>query len=174
MNQVSNPADILIEEHRAVLGKLESMEKAIKDLKNREGIRKDLEGLMAFFASEFWVHFDKEEKALFPEFSGFMPRGVGPLAAMLDEHELIRNTNDTLQEAVKAYLAGDDSPEVCKTITDYGQHFIEFLRGHIQKEDGLFPRMAELHLTPKQNEKVVQLFGEMQSTYLSSHSGPDK
>jgi hemerythrin-like domain-containing protein len=49
-----------------------------------------------------------------------------------------------------------------QAIKQYGMHFIEFLRGHITKEDGLLFRMAEMHLTPVQNEKVVKLFPEIE------------
>jgi hemerythrin-like domain-containing protein len=162
MTYRTDPAELLKGEHTAVLQKLGMMETAIRNLERRERVSAVLKELMAFFASDFWLHFDKEEKALFPEFDNFMPRGVGPLAAMLDEHELIRGTNELLQEAVARYLEGDDTVETRNVIIEKGLHFVEFLRGHIAKEDGLFARMVELHLGPRQNERVVRLFAEME------------
>jgi hemerythrin-like domain-containing protein len=158
---MKTPTEILKEEHVAVLAKLAALEDILKNLDKREQVSAGLKELAAFFEVDFWVHFDKEERALFPEFDSFMPHGVGPLAAMLDEHELLRDTNTVVQEAVAKYLAGDDSAETVGTIRQDGMHFIEFLRGHITKEDGLLFRMAEMHLNQQQNEKVARLFSEM-------------
>ena len=167
----TSPAELLKEEHSHVLQKLDTMEGAINNLDRRSDISGKLSDLMSFFASDFWIHFDKEEKAFFPEFDNFMPRGIGPLAAMRDEHELIRNTNELLQEAVARYLDGDDTISTRKTITDNGIHFVEFLRGHIAKEDGLFSRMSEMHLGPKQNDRVVRLFAEIEKAGGSFSGG---
>ena len=159
---MKNPTELLKEEHQAVLAKLDALEGAINDLEHREKISASLKELTSFFDTEFWLHFDKEEQALFPEFDGFMPRGVGPLAVMLEEHEVLRRTNELMQEAVARYLDDDDSAATLQTIRQHGMHFIEFLRGHISKEDGILFRMAEMHLTPSQNEKVARLFAEME------------
>lgn len=162
MTVTKTPTDILKEEHQAVLGKLAALEEIFNNLDYREKVAGRLTELAAFFDKTFWLHFDKEEKALFPEFDNFMPRGAGPLAVMLDEHETLRNTNEVMQGAITKYLQQDDTPEVKKAIRQNGTHFIEFLRGHISKEDGLLFRMAEMHLKPEQNERVVKLFLEME------------
>lgn len=159
---MKNPTEILKEEHRAVLEKLAALEGVINDLEHEEKVSAKLKELASFFETDFWVHFDKEEKALFPEFDGFMPRGSGPLAAMVDEHGVIRNTNEVMQESVSSYLNGDRSAETRKTIRQSGMHFIQFLRAHISKEDSLLPRMAEMHLGQMQNERVVKLFSEIE------------
>ncbi len=159
---MKNPAEILKEEHHAVLGKLATLEGLVNDLEQPEKVSAKLKELAAFFDTEFWVHFDKEERALFPEFDGFMPRGAGPLAAMIDEHGVIRNTNEVLQESVSSYLNGDLSAETKKTLKQSGMHFIQYLRAHISKEDGLFPRLAEMHLGPMQFERVVNRFSEIE------------
>lgn len=158
---MKNPTDLLKEEHQSVLEKLASLEKTVNDLEHRQNVSAKLKELASFFNKDFWVHFDKEEQALFPEFDSFMPHGAGPLAVMLSEHEVIRGTNDVMQEAIASYLNNDDSPETRKTINQNGLHFIEFLRSHITKEDGILFRMAEMHLNPTQNEKVVRLFSEI-------------
>lgn len=132
------PTELLREEHQAVLEKLDA-----------------LEGII-------WVHFDKEEKALFPEFDNFMPRGSGPLAVMMDEYEVLRKTNVVMQDAIARYLNHDDSARVIQSIRQNGTHFIEFLRNHIFKEDNILFMMADMHLYQRQNEKVVKLFAEIE------------
>ncbi len=161
MNSPTLPADILSQEHEAVLEKLNALEWCINHLDNKEDAA-DLRELTTFFGTDFWVHFDKEEKAFFPEFDNFMPHGVGPLAAMRDEHELLHNTEEMFAEAVAAYLRGDDSAQTRQSILQYGTHFIGMLRSHITKENGLFPTMAAMHLRPEQNEWVLGLFAELE------------
>jgi len=156
------PTELLKEEHQAVLGKLAALEEIFHTLDQREKVTAKLRELSAFFDKDFWVHFDKEEKALFPEFDNFMPRGSGPLTVMLDEHETLRNTNEVMQEAIAKYLRLDDSAEVRQAIKQNGTHFIEFLRSHIFKEDGILFRMAEMHLKPEQNDRIVKLFDELE------------
>ncbi|MDP3879908.1 MAG: hemerythrin domain-containing protein [Dehalococcoidales bacterium] len=158
---VKKPTELLKEEHQAVLEKLAALESAIGNLEQRESISASLRELASFFEVDFWVHFDKEEKALFPEFDNFMPRGSGPLAVMLDEHEVLRDTNEAMQQAIGSYLGDEDSAEVRQAIRQYGSHFIEFLRGHIFKEDSILFSMADMHLNPAQNDRVVNLFVEM-------------
>lgn len=162
MNSPNLPADILSREHEAVLKKLDALEQCLNHLDKKEEVAAELSDLTTFFNTEFWVHFDKEEKAFFPEFDNFMPHGVGPLAAMRDEHELLRNTEEMFAEAVAAYLNNDESAQVKQSILQYGAHFIETLRSHITKENGLLPTMAEMHLGPRQNERILSLFAELE------------
>lgn len=158
---MKEPTELLKEEHQAVLEKLDALEGVIDNLDQREKISGKLKELTSFFDTDFWVHFDKEEKALFPEFDGFMPRGSGPLAVMIEEHEVLRKTNAVMQEAVTRYLSHADDAETRRTIAEKGTHFIDFLRNHIFKEENILFRMAAMHLKQTQNEKVVKLFSEM-------------
>lgn len=163
MNEMRAPTDILKEEHQAVLAKLVSLEESIHGLGQREKVAAALRSLASFFDKDFWVHFDKEERGLFPEFDSFMPRGAGPLAVMIEEHEVLRRTNAVMQRAIAAYLAdNDDSPQTRQTILQNGAHFIDFLRDHIYKEDNILFQMARMHLTQAQNERAVRLFGEIE------------
>jgi hemerythrin-like domain-containing protein len=157
-----NPASILTQEHQAVLLKLEALENIIRNLAQPVKVSAQLKELAAFFDTQFWVHFDKEEQALFPEFDNFMPRGAGPLAVMLDEHEVIRNTWEQVHEGVAAYLKNAGDKKAVHTIEEKGSHFVDFLRSHISKEDGLLFAMAEMHLNEGQKKKVVNLFSEIE------------
>lgn len=164
MTNELTPGGILSQEHEAVLQKLDAMEQVLNNLEQKEKISAQLKELMSFFDTEFWVHFDKEEKALFPEFDSFMPRGAGPIAVMLSEHEVLRKTNAEIQQAVAKYLNGTDNAETRRKIYQNGEHFIGTLREHINKEDNILFRMAEMHLNQKQNEKIVKLFAEIEKS----------
>lgn len=163
MATIAKPTDLLKEEHKAVLQKLTDLEQLIDNLDQRDRVSAKLKELVSFFDTEFWIHFDKEEKALFPEFDSFMPRGSGPVAVMLQEHDVLRKTNGEIQRAVAKYLNQTDDAATRQSIYQNGTHFIGTLRDHIFKEDNILFRMAEMHLNPKQMEKVTLLFAQIET-----------
>lgn len=164
MNVKVSAVQPLIDEHRQVLAKLDALEAIFQNLDHKEENAAGLKELMAFFDKAFWVHFDKEEQALFPEFDNFMPHGAGPLAVMIEEHGVLRDTNDVLQEAVARYLGDGDNALTRRAIEESGMHFIEFLRGHIFKEDKMFPELADMHLGESQNARVLARFAKIEQS----------
>jgi len=164
MAETMSPTEILTHEHHEVLGKLERLETIFKSLDHKHTIALELQNLTAFFKTDFWLHFDKEERALFPEFDNFMPHGAGPLAVMREEHNVIRDTNDVLQESVARYLGdGNDAPTRQKII-ESGSHFIGYLRSHIAKEDGMFPQLASMHLHDRENARILKGYAEIEKS----------
>ncbi len=163
MTGQKKPTEILREEHEQVLQKLEALEEVISHLDRKEAISAKLEDLASFFKTDFWVHFTKEEEALFPEIEKFIPRDGGPIGMMLIEHEDLRNTNKEFQRAVDEYLGDSDSAEIKRMIQEYGSHFIGVLRQHIDKEDNILFMMADMHLDQTQTDKVVKLFHKIES-----------
>jgi regulator of cell morphogenesis and NO signaling len=170
MDNGITPVQALIEEHHFVLAKLEALEDIFQHLDRKEENSARLEELTGFFKTAFWLHFDKEEQALFPEFDNFMPHGAGPLAVMIEEHNVLRDTNDVMQDAVARYLGAGDTPETRKTIKESGMHFIEFLKDHIFKEDKLFPRLAEMHLGTLKNSRVIKIFNEIEKPGIKANN----
>ena len=158
-----SPTGLLKAEHQVVLAKLDLMEELFGKLENKEETAPVLKDLTAFFKTDFWQHFEKEERALFPEFDNFIPKGSGPLAVMMDEHAVLHKTNAELQQALCRYFNNADSDAAIPEIRQYGTHFIETLRGHITKEDGILFKIAEMHLTQAQNDKVAALFNEIEN-----------
>ncbi len=120
-----------------------------------------LKELASFFKTDFWVHFIKEEGALFPEIERFIPREGGPTGMMLIEHEDLRNTNTKLQPVIDVYLGDADDLEAKRMIQGYGTHFIGVLRDHIAKENDILFMMADMHLDQTQTDKVIKLFHEI-------------
>ena len=162
MTNGKKPTDILKEEHQHVLQKLDALEKAVGHLDRKEEISAELGELAAFFKTDFWIHFAKEEEALFPEIEKFIPRDSGPTGMMLIEHEELRSTNTEFQSAIEVYFRDADNLEAKGMIQRYGTHFIEFLRDHIDKEDNILFMMADMHLDQTQIDKVIKLFHEIE------------
>ena len=73
MTGQKKPTEILKEEHEQVLQKLGALEEVISHLDKKETVSAKLEELASFFKTDFWVHFTKEEEALFPEIERFIP-----------------------------------------------------------------------------------------------------
>ena len=163
MTNGKKPTEMLKEEHQNVLQKLDALEEAIGHLDGKEGISFKLKELASFFETDFWVHFTKEEEALFPEIERFIPRDGGPTGMMLVEHEDLRNTNKEFQRAIHEYLGDSAGPQVAGMIQQHGTHFIGVLRQHIDKEDNILFMMADMHLDQAQIDKVVRLFHEIEN-----------
>jgi hemerythrin-like domain-containing protein len=98
----------LMEDHHQVLARLDTLEIIFKNLDRKEENATKLKEQITLFKKAFWVHFDKEEQGLFPEFDNFMPHDAGPLAVMVEEHEVLRKTNDSdeLSKKVVCILSG--------------------------------------------------------------------
>lgn len=161
MTSRKTPTAMLKEEHQSVLQKLDTLEEVTRHLDKKGEIAAQLKELASFFKTDFWVHFTKEEEALFPEIEKFIPRESGPIGIMLIEHEDLRKTNSQLQPAIDVYLKGSDNAEAKGMIQRYGTHFIELLRNHIDKENNILFMMADMHLDQTQVDKVVKLFAEI-------------
>ncbi len=163
MTNNKRPTEILSEEHQAVLQKLDALERVVNNLDKRDEVSAELKELAAFFKTEFWVHFTKEEEALFLEIEQFAPREGGPTGMMLIEHEELRNTNTIIQQGVDEYLGGSNSEEVKREIREQATKFIGLLRTHIDKEDNILFRMADMHFDQAQIDKVIKLFHEIET-----------
>ncbi len=156
------PTEILREEHENVLQKLDALEGVIGHLDEKEKISAKLKELDSFFKTDFWIHFTKEEEALFPEIERFIPREGGPTGMMLIEHEDLRNTNTEIQRAIDVYLRDSDNLKAKGMIQEFGTHFIGVLRAHITKENDILFMMADMHLDQTQIDKVIKLFHEIE------------
>jgi nitroreductase/hemerythrin-like domain-containing protein len=167
MPETKIPTQLLKDEHQEVLQKLVAMEKVIGRLDKTDKTLTELKDLTAYFKTDFWVHFTKEEEALFPEIETFLPRNAGPLGVMLMEHEELRKTNDRIQKAAADYL-GDSGDEATKReLREQGAHFIGVLRDHIGKEDNILFGIADMHFDQQQIDKVIRLFHQIDSGHKS-------
>ena len=87
-------------------------------------------------------HHGKEEDLLFPalEEQG-MPHDAGPIAVMLDEHRRGREHARRMREALEPARAGDEA--ALRRLRGAARDWVELIRGHILKEDGVLFEMAD-------------------------------
>jgi hemerythrin-like domain-containing protein len=158
------PIEILKNEHRVIEGVLDALEEYVKR-SERGAVVDDKAELLQFveFVQEFAdkCHHGKEEDILFAEMidAGF-PRESGPLGVMFHEHdegrvfvgELMR-----LGEQAEPWTNADRG-----RLSKAAFCYIDLLRQHIRKEDGVLYPMAEAQLSTDVMRSIGQRFQEFE------------
>jgi hemerythrin-like domain-containing protein len=153
----------LSHEHQAILEMIRVLVKMAERLEAGTPVdAKDLEDAVEFirvFADK--CHHAKEEGHLFPEMErAGIPRGRGPIAVMLAEHEegrkhvaamagALRGVRKGQRKAMAAFAAG---------ARGYG----ELLTQHIFKEDNILYPMADNRLSPDQQTSLEECFADVE------------
>ncbi|MFQ5585954.1 MAG: hemerythrin domain-containing protein [Thermodesulfobacteriota bacterium] len=147
---MTDPIEILMQEHRDVLEIVDNIGRLQKELKDSptETVPR-LKELITKLDKEFDIHsLSKEEKALFPAMETFMPREEGPIGVMIQEHiELVRRIQD--------YRESLDAGDYNKAL-EAGSYIISVLPDHIYKEDNILYNMARMHLSSDDMDGVYQ------------------
>ena len=103
-------------------------------------------------------HHGQEEDLLFPELeSRGMPRDTGPLAVMLQEHEMGRAFASRMRKALPAARSGD--PDARSILVNAARGYIKLIRGHIQKEDHVLFNMADQVVTGGACDRLCEKYG---------------
>jgi hemerythrin-like domain-containing protein len=144
--------ELLMSDHQTVLGKLDKLDQIFFKLEDdpaslEEADRAFFHEMISIFDTEIVVHFEREEKALFPVMERYTPRDMGPIAIMLEEHPKIFGAIDKFKEDVDALTDMEEPEEEFIEDMIYNvRSLIEMLRSHIDKEDNMLLPMAESHL----------------------------
>ena len=146
------PTDILSGEHRVIEQVLDCVEalaaQARRGQLDGERAEQALEVLRTFADR---CHHGKEEDLLFAWMAQRgMPTHVGPVAVMLDEHRSGRALIARMQAAV----AGGEAQAFAAAALQY----VDLLRDHIAKEDGVLFPMAESMLDDGGREQLLAAF----------------
>lgn len=106
-------------------------------------------------------HHGKEEEIFFPalEMAG-IPKEGGPIGVMLGEHDRMRGYMRGLAAAVDRYRSGERTAgaEIVRHASDYAA----MLRSHIEKENSVLFKMAEMHLSPEEERELAERFESME------------
>jgi len=156
--RTSPSIQLLMDEHQDILRTLESLagfcrQVALTPLYEQSDMQREQErGRLAAFVAFFQRfadahHHKKEEEILFAAMleCGF-PRDHGPIAVMLNEHDIGRAHVRFLKEASVSTSSWDTDRR--QAIATHGFAFVEILRAHIQKEDQVLYPMAMARLPP--------------------------
>jgi hemerythrin-like domain-containing protein len=158
---MSKPIETLEKEHRLIEKVLASLGTFLQSIsgesaKERETLRQYAE---FFRVLADRCHHGKEEKLLFEALKKHgMPSEFGPLAVMMQEHEIGRS----LVRELGSLSAGDGqlrAEELTRARTA-GAEFISLLRAHIQKENNVLFPAADRMLS---SDAVAELEGQFDS-----------
>jgi hemerythrin-like domain-containing protein len=159
----------LKKEHAAIERMLVVLETVCRRLETGEAVEPEhLNQIVAFFrgfADE--CHHGKEEAVLFPalEKAG-IPREGGPVGVMLHEHEQMRGSLRGVREAVERLRAGEVGSAT--HFVRYAGNYASTLRLHIDKENSVLFRMAEMRLGPAQEQQLAEQFDAIETQKLGA------
>ncbi|MBI2953831.1 MAG: hemerythrin domain-containing protein [Chloroflexi bacterium] len=140
----------------AMLDSLAQAATALREERRSEALR-GFERVLHFFDGELKIHFDHEERALFPALSRIIGP-AGPVGAMIGEHDSLWRCVDDFTEEIEVLrddVAGAEQRTIAE-IDRLANHIIWLLRGHINKEDTMLFPLAEKTLDERTKREVVE------------------
>ena len=145
-----------------ILGKVSSRLETtgILDKGHFEGI---LEFLKVFVDR---CHHGKEEDLLFPALEAAGVPKDGPIAVMLQEHELGRKYVRAMGEAFSAYTQG--SKPSSQNIIQFGRDYIALLNAHIEKENNVLFAMADELLSEAKQDQLFEGFEKIEEERIGA------
>jgi hemerythrin-like domain-containing protein len=154
--------EILKGEHRVIEQMLDCLQKLASDSVEQGRIDVDVAPQMIQFFRTFadGCHHAKEEAHLFPlmESHGFQRQG-GPTGVMMREHEEGRSLLRAMESAL-------DSPTpTLSSVAEFANSaraYIQLLRDHISKEEHCLFVMADVALTPVEQQGLVEAFDHVE------------
>ena len=161
------PIETLMNEHRLIEKVLDSLERFASETKHpAEADRLTLGRYVTFLQTlADRCHHGKEEDLLFEALAQHgLPRESGPVAVMLEEHEMGRDL--VRRMAAVAAVEGVPSPEAWSEARQAATDFVFLLQKHIQKEDGILFPMAQRVLPPAVQEELARAFEDFEKTKM--------
>jgi hemerythrin-like domain-containing protein len=142
---------------------LRILESSCERLESGEEVSSEHLGQMLDFIKIFVdkCHHGKEEDLLFPamEEAG-IPREGGPIGVMFAEHDMGRGYVRAMSDALVKYKAGD--PQASAEIIENARAYTALLNRHIQKEDNILYRMADMRIPKQKQDELLEGFEKVE------------
>lgn len=165
-----DPIEELRSEHEAVQSALEILNHIRRQIEKTGKIPnpRHMTQLLEFFS--LFVdrcHHGKEEELLFPamETVGVSRQG-GPIGVMLFEHQQGRDRVTGMKNALNSYLDGNAAAAL--ELAKHAQNYIERLRHHIDKENGVLFPLASRHLAPRKLAELKAGFDRIETRRIGA------
>ena len=161
------PTAILSSEHRVIEVALDCLEqiarRALHEKKLDKAAAEQVVDFIRTFADR--CHHGKEEELLFTALvEKGMPREGGPIGQMLVEHEQGRAFVKSMAESTAEAAAGDSG--ALQRFAENAQGYIQLLRAHIRKEDGVLFPMAEQILSSDDQKALLASFEKVETEHM--------
>ena len=153
----------LKDEHEGIRIMLSIMEKISNDLEkgkdmNIEHYAKIIEFIKGFADK---CHHGKEEDILFPAMvNQGIPKEGGPIAVMLNDHQLGRGHIKSLSSAFEEFKDGNKL--AINNIISSSMNYVELLRNHIEKENNVLFMLADKTLNETEQSKIFDAFEKLE------------
>lgn len=173
MHGSDTPTAELREEHRLILKVVDVLEElvdrgAMSDDLDAEGVKQCITFFRQFTDA---CHHGKEEGLLFPELQAHgMPAHGGPIAVMLEEHRIGRGLVGRMAESLDAVGNGESRGEQTARLIGAARDYIDLIRGHISKEDGVLFDMADLMIVGPACARLCEAYGTTCLGHLDGHT----
>ncbi|MBI5534896.1 MAG: hemerythrin domain-containing protein [Deltaproteobacteria bacterium] len=157
--------DILMNEHSLILKVLASLQSFVDAAgpDDRESVLHYATFLRDF--ADKWHH-GKEEDRLFVRMGEFgFPREFGPIAVMLADHVEGRAHTRALLEIGSG--AGPLSDAELESVCDHAESYVQLLRAHIAKEDGILYPMALRAIPAAELDKLADDYAAFEREAMS-------
>jgi hemerythrin-like domain-containing protein len=161
----------LKKEHAAIERMLVILETVCGKLQKGEAVEPAHLGQIVDFFRGFAdeCHHAKEEAVLFPALEKVgIPREGGPVGVMLDEHQQMRGYLRAVAQAVERLRAGEVG--AAGEMVRYAGNYTIVLRRHIDKENSMLFRMAEMRLGQAREQQLAEQFEAVETEKI----GPGK
>jgi len=167
-----DPTKVLSDEHRVIETVLTCIDTMARQAHATHVLDPDTADMALRFVVAYadrWHH-QKEEGCLFPmlEQRGLPPH-EGPVAVMLQEHELGRGHVKAMREAVAKVRAGESAAAMAFAVD--AQAYVALLRDHIAKEDSCLWPMALEVLSSHDRAKLLQDYERAEAEIPEAESG---
>lgn len=157
-SEAESPTAILRADHVVILRAVAVLERLADDLRRHAPVdRSALTWLIDFFQTFVdGCHHRKEEQHLFPALERHgIPRQGGPIGVMLDEHEAGRIL-------LQAIADGDATRRA-----DAIERYATLLRLHIDKENGILFRLADMVIPGPEQRRLLAAFEAVEGEALA-------
>ena len=171
-----DPIERLLEEHRAIMARVEDLRRAVVALNHRgeaalPEVRAALEAVSEMMSTELIAHARREDEALFPALEAVFGPAGGPTFVMREEHRAIHGQADRFRKTLHE-LNEVEHPAIVaagarlRTLTAergsasdlrvIGATILELLDLHFGKEEDILFPMAREVLSPEAMRGVAR------------------
>jgi hemerythrin-like domain-containing protein len=173
MSYITDPIANLMDEHEVVRKTLHNLNLAINSIKSSDfkvtdEIQKRLRLIDQFFKVDAFIHFAKEEDALFPILENYIPKDGGPIGVMLMEHKDLDYNFKQFHEVVDKIVKIDKSN--FNELEYFGDGIVQTLWNHADKEDNILFPMANQVLSSEERIKIAKKMEEIENKFKSQNS----
>jgi hemerythrin-like domain-containing protein len=154
----------LVREHEIIERVLNAMEHEAAKIDNGAAVERYFFSEVIAFVREFadGVHHHKEEAVLFPRMvAAGLPKEGGPIAVMLEDHEIGRAHIRAMSGALDQAIEGDANAR--RSLIGEARGYVSLLRAHIQKENNILFPMADHIFDPVAKATIHSEFSKAEA-----------